>query len=261
MTSIALPSSLTSIGYEAFAWCDGLTSPSSVTSIGEGAFYYCYNLASVILSSGLTSIGSTAFSECSSLTSINIPSSVTSIGWYAFSRCSSLASVDIPSSVTFIGGGAFEYCSSLTSVTLPSGITSIGSSTFRWCEGLTNINIPSSVTSIGDRAFEYCGLESVYVSWGTPLKIYTSKFDGVDTKTCILYVPKGTLDAYKNSVWGEIFENIVEYDATGINHVTTSGDAKETSRYTADGQRLDAPAKGLNIVKYSDGSVKKVIIQ
>ncbi len=64
----------------------------------------------------------------------------------------------------------------------------------------------------------------------------------------------------KSSDFG-YFENIVEFDATGIDKVTTSTDAKEVSRYSVNGQRLSAPAKGLNIVKYSDGSVKKVAIQ
>lgn len=76
-----------------------------------------------------------------------------------------------------------------------------------------------------------------------------------------MYVPRGTLDAYKNSAWGDIFENIVEYDATGVANITTSADVKEISRYAVNGQRLDKPAKGLNIVKYSDGSVKKVAVQ
>ena len=76
-----------------------------------------------------------------------------------------------------------------------------------------------------------------------------------------MYVPKGTYDDYWLSNWGDYFDNIEEYDVTGINQVTTSSDVKELSRYAADGQRLDAPTKGLNIVKYSDGSVKKVVVQ
>lgn len=69
-----------------------------------------------------------------------------------------------------------------------------------------------------------------------------------------------TIKLDKSSEFG-YFENIVEFDATGIDKVTTSTDAKELSRYSVNGQRLSAPAKGLNIVKYSDGSVKKVVVQ
>ena len=79
-------------------------------------------------------------------------------------------------------------------------------------------------------------------------------------KKCTVYIPKGTYDDYWLSEFG-YFENIVEFDPTGINNVITSNDAKELSRYSLNGQRLSAPTKGLNIVKYSDGSVKKVAIQ
>ena len=67
-------------------------------------------------------------------------------------------------------------------------------------------------------------------------------------------------DYFLVDVWGD-FGNIIEYNPTGIDKVTTSTEAKELSRYSLNGQRLSAPTKGLNIVKYSDGSVKKVAIQ
>ena len=264
LTSLTLPSSVTSIGSSAFYGCSGLTSltlPSSVTSIGSSAFKGCSSLTSLTLPSSVTSIGSSAFYGCSGLTSLTLPSSVTEIGAYAFYGCSSLASLTLPSSVTEIGESAFEGCSSLTSLTLPSSVTEIGRSAFEGCSSLTSLTLPSSVTSIGRSAFYGCsGLTSIYVSWESPLSIDAYTFKDANTEKCILYVPNGTYDDYWISNWG-IFENIVEYDATGINHIMTSGDAKEISRYAADGQRLEVPAKGLNIVKYSDGCVKKVVVQ
>ena len=264
LTSLTLPSSVTSIGSSAFSGCSGLTSltlPSSVTSIEWSAFSGCSGLTSLTLPSSVTSIGGSAFSGCSGLTSLTLPSSVTEIGWYAFSGCSGLTSLTLPSSVSSIGSFAFSGCSGLTSLTLPSCVTSIGESAFRGCSSLASLTLPSSVTSIGKSAFEGCsGLTSIYVSWESPLSIDASTFKDANTEKCILYVPNGTYDDYWISNWG-IFENIVEYDATGINHIMTSGDAKEISRYAADGQRLEVPAKGLNIVKYSDGSVKKVVVQ
>ena len=291
------------IGDYAFSGCSSLTSltlPSSVTSIGGHAFEKCSGLTSLTIPSGVTTIDYYAFADCRGLTSLTLPSSVTSIGGHAFAWCSGLTSLPLPSSVTEIDWSAFERCNNLkecnclldsdletclayshddwtkipvdeikyyhngqelTKLEIPSGVDKIGSYSFYKGVNLTSLTLPSSVTSIGSSAFEGCsGLTSVYVSWKSPLSIFASTFKDANTEKCILYVPKGTYDDYWLSNWG-IFANIVEYDATGINHIMTSGDAKEISRYAADGQRLEVPAKGLNIVKYSDGCVKKVVVQ
>ena len=272
LTSLTIPSSVISISDYAFSGCSGLTNltiPSSVISIGRGVFSNCSGLTSLTIPSGVTSIGYHAFEGCSGLTSLTIPSSVTSIGESAFYGCSGLTSLTIPSGVTSIGGRAFQDCSGLTSLTIPSSVTSIGGSTFSDCSGLTSLTIPSGVTSIGKCAFEGCsGLTSIYVY---TKYVYTKNlpefgfngynvFNRCDAKNCTVYVPKGTYDVYKSSEFG-YFEKIVEFDATGIDKVNTSTNAKEVSRYSVNGQRLSSPAKGLNIVKYSDGSVKKVAIQ
>ena len=301
LTSLIIPSSVTSIERSAFKDCSGLTSltiPSSVTEIGKSVFEGCSGLTSLTIPSSVTEIGESAFEGCSGLTSLTIPSSVTEIGESAFKGCSGLTSLIIPSSVTSIGSYVFENCSGLTSITIPSSVTEIGGAAFKGCSSLinlyykidkkietylryghlyinvkcgieyylndkkiTSVAIPSTITKLGEYAFQNCrDLTSVYVSWQSPIPT-GSAFYGVDISKCTLYVPQGTeQDYWLAPVWGD-FGKIVEFDATGIDKVTTSTDAKELSRYSVNGQRLSAPAKGLNIVKYSDGSVKKVVVQ
>lgn len=207
-------------------------------------------------------LGDYVFNDCYGLTSLPLPSSVTKIGCYALSSCIGLTSLTLPSSVTEIGEHAFLNCRGLTNFTIPSGVTKIGGAAFFCCYGLISLTLPSSVTAIGSEAFKHCsGLTSIYVYMEKLPETGSNLFLGCDEKNCTVYVPKGTGDAYFRSAEFGYFYNIVEFDATGIDKVATSANVKEVSRYSANGQRLSAPAKGLNIVKYSDGSVKKVVVQ
>jgi hypothetical protein len=139
--------------------------PSAVTSIGDEAFGGCTGLISVTIDNGVTNIGNYAFSSCSNLPSITIPDSVTNIGEYAFYNCKSLNRIDIPDSVTTIGKDAFRDCEGLTTVRLSNSITSIAEATFYNCTVLTSIAIPDNVTSIGSSAFYDCSnLASVTIS-------------------------------------------------------------------------------------------------
>ena len=264
LTSLTLPAGITSIGEYAFYGCSGLTSlnlPAGITEIGESTFSDCSGLTSLTLPDGITSIGISAFAYCSGLTSLNLPAGITSINYGAFLDCSGLTSLTLPAGITSIGSRAFYGCSGLTSLTLPAGITSIGDDTFYGCSGLTSLTLPAGITSIGEYAFSYCsGLTSIYVYAEKVPRIGRYAFEGCASRKCTLYVPKGTYDNYRLSGFG-YFENIVEFDATGIDKTTTSTDVEEVSRYSLNGQRLVGPTKGLNIVKYSDGSVKKVAVE
>ena len=147
--------------------CKSITSisiPSSVTSIGKYAFSGCSSLTSIDIPSSVKSIGDFAFIFCDGLTSIEIPSSVTSIGYEAFYDNTGLTSVMFGenSQLESIGNSAFEGCSSLTNIEIPDSVTSIGKYAFSGCSSLTSIVIPSSVTSIGEYAFSGCSSLTIY---------------------------------------------------------------------------------------------------
>ena len=191
---VVISKGVTSIGNEAFKWCERLTNvtiPDSITSIGNSAFYDCSSLTSVTIPDSVTSIGEWAFYGCSSLTSVTIPHGVTSIGGAAFWGCSSLTSVTIGNSVTSIGEWAFSDCSSLTSVTIPDSVTSIGDCAFYGCISLTSVTIGNGITSINDSFSGCVSLKSFTVSESN--SAYSSK-DGVlfnKNKTKLVAYPAG----------------------------------------------------------------------
>jgi len=213
----------------------------------------------------VTSIGFMAFSYCTDLTSVTIGNSVTSIGDDAFRYCTCLTSVTIGNSVTSIGDDAFYRCSGLTSVTIPNSVTSIGECAFYWCSGLTSVTIGNSVTSIDEEAFRKCeNLTSVISLIEEPFEInyniFNNWFDDHDVfTTATLYVPTGTKAKYQNTYAWNQFTNIVEGIENAVKSVETDAQAEETVRYNVGGQRISSPQKGLNIVKMSDGTTRKVM--
>jgi hypothetical protein len=127
--------------YGAFDHCTNLTSvtiPSSVTSIGDYAFLACNHLTNVVIGDGVTSIGNFAFEYCAGLTSITIPENVMNIGGDTFAECTGLTSVTIASGVTNIGDYAFDSCPSLRSVYFKGNAPNLGLSVFN---GDTNATI------------------------------------------------------------------------------------------------------------------------
>ena len=143
------------IGGGAFRSTSNITSvtiPSSVTTIGGNAFWSC-SLTSVDIPSSVTTIGEHAF-QSSGLTSVAIPSSVTSIGERAFDSCHSLTSIEILPGVTTIGAYAFNCCETCTSVTLPSTVTTIGYDAFN------SLPSASSVVYYNGTQDQYNGLSN-----------------------------------------------------------------------------------------------------
>ena len=222
-----IPNSVTSIGNDAFAGCDGLTSieiPNSITFIENWAFEGCSSLTFIVVDAKNTTYDSrdncNAIIETSTNTLIAgckntlIPNSVTSIGIGAFSGCLDLTSITIPNSVTSIGRYAFNECTGLTTATIGNSVTSIGDHAFENCSSLTSIRIPNSVTSIGYGTFWNCkGLTNIKMMPLTPPSTGSDVFSQCSSLTTV-YVQKGAKDAYNVEPWNEY--EIVEFEDTGI---------------------------------------------
>lgn len=187
LTTVVLPSTVSSIGKNAFRGCIRLTSLSlpNVTEIGDKAFVGCSSLENIDLPMA-TVLGGSAFSNCVKLQSIEIPA-VTEIYESCFYRCYALNEVDLSkvqiignrafydcfaltkadlSAATELYSGIFEYCHKLSDVTLPDGLESIPASMFYECDSLSSITLPATIKSIGSSAFEGTALTSIIIPEG-----------------------------------------------------------------------------------------------
>ena len=184
LDTIVLPSSVSSLGQYAFAFCSNLKSinlPVTQKTLPTSFLEGCTSLESIELPATLTTINTDAFYGCTKLANVSLHEGLTTIGLRAFYNCK-LAEITIPSTVTYIGNGAFKGNPTTTIVWKPA-TCSIGSddnapfystssqvTSFTFAEGvetvpayicknmnlLDTIVLPSSVSSLGPYAFMNC---------------------------------------------------------------------------------------------------------
>lgn len=154
---LLIPDGVTSIGASAFEECDGfggtLSLPDSVKTVGEWAFYLCKGFTGLKLSAGLTKIEERSFAHMYGLkTEVVIPEGVTEIGESAF-QCSHMPSVRFPSTLKKIGKEAF-YFSLNCKIAFPDGLEVIEDEAFALCNVKSAVILPASIKSIGKKAFD-----------------------------------------------------------------------------------------------------------
>lgn len=287
LTYVSLPQNITWIGCQSFAECSNLESitiPENVTIIDNYSFYGCTSLTTIVLPENVIFIGPYAFCSCQSLESITIPESVTSIGAKAFRFCQSLKSVTLPDGITFIGDNAFCGCNNLDSIVIPQGMEKIERSAFDLCINLKSVILPESITEldmyafiecytlstitipanvrkIGNMAFEDCrSMASFYCCVENPQEIEMGEnvFNRIN-ENCILYVPQGCAQAYRDDERWNAFSEIREFDTTTSVKPVEYDNVVPVEWYNLSGTKLSTPQRGINIIRYSDGTVRKVI--
>ena len=154
---------VTSIGYEAFRECSGLSSveiPESVTSIDTWAFYDCTGLESKML---IYNNGTKCY------------------GWVG--NRSVCKTVEIPEGVKEIGAGAFYRCTSMTNITFPNTLKFVGTSAFSECTGLKTIVFPESVTQINYGFYNCKNLDVIINNYRENVTVDTTFFKDVKSVT------------------------------------------------------------------------------
>ncbi len=168
--------------------------------------------------------------------------------------------VVIPNTVTSIGTACFFGCTNLNNIVMSEGIETIGDNAFSGCSSLEELTFGAKLKSIGSGALSSCAaLTKLTVKAEVPPTCGTQALDDINKWTCTLCVPAAQLDAYKAAdQWKDFF--FFETIETGVKS-TSADDVTEVERFCIDGTRLTSPVKGINIVKYNDGSVRKVFVK
>ena len=286
LTSIEIPNSVTSIGSSAFSYCNSLTSieiPNSVTSIGDYAFYKCTSLSEIQLSENLTQLDYGLFNGCTSLQSLTIPGSIRSIVFYYKSSSNTITptfSSSIKSLRFDYSDESFEilyyqtknrpyydstYWSNETVSTFTNQIENLyidrefdgtGGLSFRSLKDLIIGEHISNLQITGNIAPDLSTITCYATTPPANVNFTTSQYLNVLVK-----VPYSALEAYKNAEGWKNFWNIEGFEYSGIDEVINDNTSKpnETGRYNLNGQPVSEDYKGVVIVRFSDGSTKKIM--
>lgn len=198
ITSVTIPSTVTTIEWGAFENCSALTScnlPNSVVKIEDYAFreiglttplyndkFFVFQPRNtegeVTIPDGIVHITSTALADCEKITKINFPTSLKSVGVDVFWNIDSIRSIELPEGVDSLGMYIFDYCEKLETITLPSTLRYLDGYTFFHCDSLKTI---------------ICYAETPVIDGGHNL--YES--DVTEQSSVTLYVPEGSVAAYQ----------------------------------------------------------------
>lgn len=288
--SITIPESVTEIEEDAFAYCSSLTSiniPNSVISIGIGAFHGCRSLETISLPDSLKSISYGLFEDCRQLETLIIPGSIEKImqfyynpglnntgepSNYTFSNCENLTNLYILNSPESLSVGCFakiyhvsdgtlwttdEYRSSgwedwTNSIKLLS-IDRALKNEINIVENLERLELGESITHVEVDISRSKKLSTIKCNALVPPEL--PEVSNAQYMNVNVYVPEESLEAYKaDPVWGK-FWNL---QANGIEEVKIDSKRKVIGMYDMNGRGVSEDYQGLVIVRFSDGTCKKM---
>lgn len=179
--------------------------------------------------------------------------------------------ITIPSTAEIIADGASFRNYNIETLVIPDNIKTIGHFAFQGCHNLKTVYFGKNIESLGQIFMNGVEkLEEIYCYAVTPYHLAELNYDYKEEyyffdydyqklyNTVKLHVPKGCLEAYKSAKVWRLFDNIDEFEATDIDNVVNSSDNAPTAIYDANGMKRQSLAKGLNIIRMANGSVKKV---
>jgi M6 family metalloprotease-like protein len=190
--------------------------PTSITSIGRNAFFHCSGISgSLSLPASLIKIDNNAFYSCTGLSgSLFVPDKIEHIGNSAFSYCTGLNGIlSLGESVQYIGEEAFSGCHQITgNLILPDLCHFIGSSAFSGCSGFDGyLSLPSEITSINDAAFLNCsGVKAIISLNNIPPSVSSNTFRGINTTAPVYVIDNFAIDSYSAAQYWNNFSSFYQ---------------------------------------------------
>lgn len=190
-----------------------LTFPSSIKSIGGTA----PKLSELTLPEGLQEIQSNSFSDNKLISQLSPPSSLRLIGSDCFSK-NEISRIEFAEGLMEIGANSFSDNPNLIEALLPNSLLRIGENCFGNCGNLQTVQLPRwSISNY--QLFNGCpSITKIICSAKIPPMVYES-FDAVNKDLCVIVVPKGCAEEYRNAFFWKDFKNIVESELSNIETV------------------------------------------
>ena len=149
------------------------------------------------------------------LKKVYIGKGVFKISGYAFAFCECLEKCAMNNLITNIGKQSFYNCTSLKSLPIPNSVKIIDPQALNSCKYLVTLMLPNSIEEIKDAAFSYASnMKEYHFLSVTPPIISSSNIFGDIIPDCVIYVPKGSAEAYKTATnWTTVADKIQEEPA------------------------------------------------
>ena len=102
-------------------------------------------------------------------------------------------------------------------------------------------------------------MKDLYVHHTKPLVIDEYTFNEKTQQQLTLHVPSGCKDVYKSAPYWKGFSKIIDDITSGISPI--SMETKNAIFFDMKGNRIDDLHHGINIIRHSNGMVKKIIVK
>lgn len=236
--------------------------PTSVTTVGQQAFSGALELSSLQLHEGVETIEELAFARCHKLQTMQIPAKTVTIGDSPCHDCLALTAIEVsPQNAHYSSLDGVLYDKALTtliqypagksdrSFRVPESVQTIAIYGFFDNFYIESVELPEGLRAIHDLAFAFDkSLIQITSRVSDPEQVELGLivfFRGFDAEPCTLRVPKGSKARYEASEqWCDFAPNIEEYDPVSVAVVTPTESQPEVI-YDLNGQRLTMPFEQL----------------